>query len=130
MRIEFAGGLYRCPGSLILTVERPNNTTRTEIEAAAFRGLVEHLQRRRDVHTIDLNLTGFCRNCLSRWYLAETREMGLAMTYDDAREVVYGITYQQWKDLSRRIFGINPKSPTASNKGNQYSSVLVSCSRP
>jgi hypothetical protein len=73
--------------------------TRTEIEAAAFRGLVEHLQRRTDVQNIDLmNLSGFCRNCLSKWYRAAAEERGLEMSYDDAREVVYGMPYDAWKD--------------------------------
>jgi len=73
--------------------------TRTEIEAAAFRGLVEHLQRRTDVQNIDLmNLAGFCRNCLSKWYLAAAGERGVEMTYDDARQAVYGMPYNEWKD--------------------------------
>mgnify|MGYP003574573017 CR=1 FL=1 len=72
--------------------------TRTEIEAAAFRGLVEHLQRRTDVQNIDLmNLAGFCRNCLSKWYMAGAKERGLDMSYDQAREVVYGMPYEEWK---------------------------------
>lgn len=72
--------------------------TRTELEAAAFRGLVEHLQRRTDVQNIDLmNLAGFCRNCLSKWYLAAAKERGVAMDYDQAREVVYGMPYEEWR---------------------------------
>ncbi|HBN51813.1 MULTISPECIES: DUF1244 domain-containing protein [Thalassospira] len=70
-----------------------------ELEAAAFRGLVQHLQDRKDVQNIDLmNLAGFCRNCLAKWYLAAARERDVAMDYDGAREVVYGMTYDQWKD--------------------------------
>lgn len=69
-----------------------------ELEAAAFRGLVTHLQRRTDVQNIDLmNLAGFCRNCLSKWYLAAAKERGLALNYEDAREVVYGMSYEEWK---------------------------------
>ena len=72
--------------------------TRTELEAAAFRGLVAHLRRRTDVQNIDLmNLAGFCRNCLSKWYRAAAEERGLAMTYDEAREVVYGMPYAEWQ---------------------------------
>lgn len=72
---------------------------RTEIEAAAFRGLVEHLQSRTDVQNIDLmNLAGFCRNCLSKWYMGAANEQGLDMSYDVAREAVYGMTYDEWKD--------------------------------
>ncbi len=73
--------------------------TRLELEAAAFRGLVGHLQNRKDVQNIDLmNLAGFCRNCLAKWYLAAARENDVAMDYDQAREVVYGMTYDQWKE--------------------------------
>jgi len=72
--------------------------TRLELEAAAFRGLVAHLQRRTDVQNIDLmNLAGFCRNCLSKWYLAAARERGLALDYDDARTMVYGMPFEEWK---------------------------------
>ena len=71
---------------------------RLEIEAAAFRGLVAHLQRRTDAQNIDLmNLAGFCRNCLSKWYLAAAKERGLALDYDDARAVVYGMPFGEWK---------------------------------
>lgn len=71
---------------------------RAEIEAAAFRGLVEHLQRRTDVQNIDLmNLAGFCRNCLSKWYLGAAQERGLEINYDDAREAIYGMPYDSWK---------------------------------
>ncbi len=72
--------------------------TRTELEAAAFRTLVHHLMEKRpDVQNIDLmNLGGFCRNCLSRWYQEAAVERGLAMTKDEAREVVYGMPYADW----------------------------------
>lgn len=73
--------------------------TRTEIEAAAFRGLVEHLQRRTDVQNIDLmNLAGFCRNCLAKWYLGAAESHGIEMDYDQAREIVYGMPYGEWKE--------------------------------
>ena len=76
-----------------------DNQTQTELEAAAFRGLVEHLQNRKDVQNIDLmNLAGFCRNCLSKWYLAAAKEHGVDMDYDGAREIVYGMTYDEWKE--------------------------------
>jgi hypothetical protein len=77
--------------------------TRLELEAAAFRGLVGHLQNRTDVQNIDLmNLAGFCRNCLAKWYLAAAREKGVTMDYDQAREVVYGMTYDSWKDTHQK----------------------------
>lgn len=73
--------------------------TQTEIEAAAFRGLLEHLQRRTDVQNIDLmNLAGFCRNCLAKWYLGAAEARGVDMDYDQARSVIYGMPYAEWKD--------------------------------
>jgi uncharacterized protein len=76
---------------------------RLEIEAAAFRGLVAHLRARTDVQNIDLmNLAGFCRNCLSKWYLAAARERGVALTDDEAREAVYGMPYGEWKAKHQR----------------------------
>ena len=75
-----------------------DDKTRTELEAAAFRGLVEHLRRRSDVQNIDLMiLSGFCRNCLSKWYLAEAERRGVEMSYGEAREIVYGMPYDEWK---------------------------------
>jgi uncharacterized protein len=69
-----------------------------EIEAAAFRGLVQHLQERTDVQNIDLmNLAGFCRNCLAKWYLAEALNQGLEMDYAGAQKQVYGMPIEQWK---------------------------------
>ena len=76
-----------------------DDQTRLEMEAAAFRGLIAHLQKRTDVQNIDLmNLAGFCRNCLSKWYAAAGEARGETVSYDDAREVVYGMRYEDWKD--------------------------------
>lgn len=73
--------------------------TQLELEAAAFRRLTAHLQERTDVQNIDLmDLAGFCRNCLAKWYLAAAEEKGLAMDYEQAREHVYGMPYAEWKD--------------------------------
>ncbi len=73
--------------------------TQTEIEAAAFRGLVEHLRKRTDVQNIDLMiLAGFCRNCLSKWVKKAAVEKGLEMDYDAAREFVYGMPYKEYKE--------------------------------
>ena len=73
--------------------------TRTEIEAAVFRKLVSHLDSRKDVQNIDLmNLSGFCRNCLAKWYSAEAVERGEEIAVDSAKEIVYGMTYGEWKD--------------------------------
>lgn len=72
--------------------------TRVEVEAAAFRRLVEHLRARTDVQNIDLmNLAGFCRNCLSKWYAAAAVERGVTLDYEEAREIVYGEPYASWK---------------------------------
>lgn len=73
--------------------------TQTEIEAAAFRRLLEHLDNRKDVQNIDLMiLAGFCRNCLSKWYKAEAEKRGHEVDYETARELVYGEPYSSWKD--------------------------------
>ncbi len=75
----------------------------TEIEAAVFRRLVEHLDGRKDVQNIDLmNLAGFCRNCLSKWYRAAARERGLDIELETARELVYGMPYAEWKARHQR----------------------------
>ena len=79
-------------------LDQLDEKTRTELEAAAFRTLVEHLRGRTDVQNIDLmNLSGFCRNCLSKWYTAAAKERGLDIEYEDARELVYGMPYSEWK---------------------------------
>ena len=75
-----------------------NEETQIKLEAAAFRGLVEYLQRRTDVQNIDLmNLAGFCRNCLSKWYLKAAVDEGVEMDYETACEAVYGMPYSEWK---------------------------------
>ena len=72
--------------------------TRTEIEAAVFRRLVSHLDSRKDVQNLDLmNLSGFCRNCLAKWYSAEAEVRGEEITVDSAKEIVYGMTSGEWK---------------------------------
>ena len=74
------------------------DATRTEIEAAAFRRLVQHFRERTDVQNLDvMNLAGFCRNCLSKWYRAAAQERGVDLTDPEAREVVYGMPYDEWK---------------------------------
>jgi uncharacterized protein len=81
-------------------------TTRTELEAAAFRRLVQHLRERTDVENIDLmELAGFCRNCLSRWYREAAEERGLELSDSVAREIVYGMPYEEWKARYRRERG-------------------------
>ena len=73
---------------------------RTVVEAAVFRRLLAHLDARTDVQNIDLmNLAGFCRNCLAKWYAAAAMEQGESLTYEQARELVYGMPYDAWKAL-------------------------------
>jgi hypothetical protein len=73
--------------------------TELEVQAAAFRRLLEHLDERKDVQNIDLmNLAGFCRNCLSKWYVSAAEERGVTVTYEEAREVVYKEPYSSWKE--------------------------------
>lgn len=76
-----------------------DNETRTELEAAAFRRLLEHLQQNTQVQNIDLmNLGGFCRNCLARWYRTAAEERGIDVEDAAAREMVYGMPYEEWKE--------------------------------
>ena len=75
-----------------------NHSTQTELEAAAFRRLVAHLQTHTEVQNIDLmNLASFCRNCLAKWYKAAAEDKGLTLDYDQAREHIYGMPYEEWK---------------------------------
>ena len=77
--------------------------TRTEIEAAVSRRLLSHLDSRKDVQNLDLmNLSGFCRNCLAKWYSAEAVDRGEEITVDSAKEIVYGMTYGEWKDMYQK----------------------------
>jgi uncharacterized protein len=93
-----------------MTVPQLDDTTRTELEAAAFRRLVDHLRERTDVQNIDLmNLAGFCRNCLSRWYREAAEQQGVALADPDAREIVYGMPYKEWQ-------GKFQKEPTPEQK--------------
>ncbi|TAK47655.1 MAG: DUF1244 domain-containing protein [Xanthobacteraceae bacterium] len=75
-----------------------DDATRTELEAAAFRRLVEHLRARTDVQNIDMmNLAGFCRNCLSNWFKEAADARGIALSKDDSRRAIYGMPYEEWK---------------------------------
>ena len=82
-----------------MTIQELDSNTQQALEAAAFRRLIAHLDSRKDVQNIDLmNLAGFCRNCLSKWYVAAASEQGITIDYEDARARVYGMPYSDWKD--------------------------------
>ncbi|MCK5191792.1 MAG: DUF1244 domain-containing protein [Methylococcales bacterium] len=76
-----------------------DKSTKTELEAAAFRRLISHLQKHTEVQNIDLMIqAGFCRNCLAKWMAASAVEQGVTLDYEDAREQVYGMPYKEWKE--------------------------------
>ena len=80
-----------------------DQATRTEVEAAAFRRLLAHLDERKDVQNIDLmNLAGFCRNCLAKWYRTAAEERGETLDNEQAREIIYGMPYTEWKTRYQR----------------------------
>ena len=80
-----------------------NKNLTMEIQSEVFEMLIKHLQNKVEVQNIDLmNLADFCRNCLSKWYVASTKEKGVEITYDDAREIVYGMPYSEWKKLYQK----------------------------
>ena len=75
-----------------------DDTTKKELQSAAFERLIQHLRERKDVQNIDLmDLAGFCRNCLSKWYRQEAKKKGVEISDPDARKLVYGMSYEQWK---------------------------------
>ncbi|MBV6288365.1 DUF1244 domain-containing protein [Pseudomonas aegrilactucae] len=94
-----------------------NPQQQLELEAAAFRRLVDHLRQRTDVQNIDLmNLSGFCRNCLSKWYKAAADERQIDLSLDDAREVVYGMPYEQWKSQHQKEASAEQQAAFAKGK--------------
>ncbi|MCY1403932.1 hypothetical protein D9M71_326840 [compost metagenome] len=96
-----------------------NDQEKLELEAAAFRRLVKHLGERTDVQNIDLmNLAGFCRNCLSKWYKAEADERQIEVSLDDAREMVYGMPYNEWKSQYQKEASADQQAAFA--KGKQH----------
>ena len=89
----------------------------TEFEAAAFRRLVKHLRERSDVQNIDLmNLAGFCRNCLSNWYREAAEAEGVSLSKDESREIVYGMPYEDWKNLHQNDASAEQKAAFELNK--------------
>ena len=96
-----------------------DDQTRTEIEAAAFRRLRDHLRGRPDAQNIDImNLAGFCRNCLSRWYQEAAAERGIDMDKEQSREAVYGMPYSEWKD--RHQTEATPEQSAAFAKSHEH----------
>lgn len=80
-----------------------DDATRTEIEAAAFRRMVAHFRERTDVQNLDvMNLAGFCRNCLSKWYAEAAAERGHEVSKDESREIIYGMPYSEWKSTHQK----------------------------
>ncbi len=93
--------------------------TRTELEAATLRRLIAHLQARTDVQNIDLmNLSGFCRNCLSNWYQEAARERGIELSRPQARESIYGMPYDEWKSRYQTEASAAQKTAFESNSGH------------
>ena len=94
-----------------------DDATRTALEAAAFRRLVDHLRKRTDVQNIDLmNLSGFCRNCLSNWYREAAEAGGIAMSKAESREIVYGMPHEEWK--AKYQIEASPQSQAAFQKSH------------
>ena len=88
-----------------------DNNTRTELEAATFRRLLDHLRKRTDVQNIDLmNLAGFCRNCLANWFEEEATAKGFAVTREEVRTLVYGMPQDEWKTKYQREAAPEPKA--------------------
>ncbi len=93
--------------------------TQIELEAAAFRHLVGFLQEKTEVQNIDLmNLAGFCRNCLSKWYVEAAEERDIKLEYEDAREIIYGMPYSDWKDQYQKEASQAQLDSFAENKNN------------
>ena len=97
-----------------------DKNTQTEIEAAVFRQLINHFAERTDVQNIDLmNLSGFCRNCLSKWYSAAAEEHGQQVDYEQAREIIYGMPYSEWKTLYQKEATAEQLAAFNKNKDSQ-----------
>ena len=93
--------------------------TRTELEAAAFRRLVDHLRERTDVQNIDLmNLAGFCRNCLSNWFKEAADQKGIPMSRDQSRETIYGMPYDEWRQKYQKE--ATPEQKAALHKSHRH----------
>jgi uncharacterized protein len=97
--------------------QKIDDKTRTELEAATFRALVAHLRERTDVQNIDLmNLAGFCRNCLSKWYRAAAEDKGVELSDPQAREIVYGMPYDEWRKKYQKEASLEQKAAFAAQQ--------------
>ncbi|MFP6795856.1 MAG: DUF1244 domain-containing protein [Pseudomonadales bacterium] len=102
-------------------MDRNQSRSEEALEAAVFRRLLAHMDERADVQNIDLmNLAGFCRNCLSKWYVAAAEERGIAVDYESAREIVYGMSYADWKEKHQT--DIDPQQMARFEEENRQSS--------
>ena len=102
-------------------MDRHQSRSEEALEAAVFRRLLAHMDERADVQNIDLmNLAGFCRNCLSKWYVAAAEERGIAVDYESAREIVYGMSYADWKEKHQT--DIDPQQMARFEEENRQSS--------
>ena len=102
-----------------MTAANLTEQQRLELEAAAFRTLVHHLQTRKDVQNIDLmNLAGFCRNCLSNWYREAAEEAGVPLSKEKSREIVYGMPYAEWKAKYQKEASPEQQAAFAKSQGN------------
>lgn len=98
-----------------------SDAEREKLEAAAFRRLVAHLRERTDVQNIDMmNLAGFCRNCLSRWYQEAAADIGHTLSKDEAREIVYGMAYADWQDKYQTDASPDQRAQFEQNKPSDH----------
>jgi hypothetical protein len=98
-------------------MDQIDDKTRIELEAATFRALVAHLRERTDVQNIDLmKLAGFCRNCLSKWYRAAAEEQGVGLSDPEAREIVYGMPYDEWRTKYQKEASAEQKAAFAAQQ--------------
>jgi hypothetical protein len=98
-----------------------DNKTQTELEAAVFRRLVEHLRKRTDVQNIDLmNLSGFCRNCLANWFMEAANAKGQSLTKEEAREIIYGMPYAEWTKRYQKEAGEEQKRKFAVSRPHEH----------
>lgn len=104
-----------------MTAPKIDDATRIELEAAAYRRLVEHLRQRTDVQNIDLmNLAGFCRNCLANWYMDAAKDKGLTLDKEQSREIVYGMPYKDWQAAHQKEASADKLAAYEVNKPKQH----------